>query len=117
MKQIQWPDFEALEARKLLSRAPAAIAHDQPAAAGPIVLNGTLTVDDKAATTEMNADGSSTTVFPVSGQLGALGTVHGVWDNSVDAYGDYLGPDTLSVHNAKGGVLLTEFNPPQATGL
>jgi hypothetical protein len=115
MKHSHWPDFEALEARKLLSRAHAAIAHAQPAAAGPIVLNGTLTVDNKAATTEMNADGSSTTVFPVSGQLGALGTVHGLWDNSVDAYGDYLGPDTLSVHNAKGGVLLT-FNNQNTSG-
>jgi hypothetical protein len=115
MKHIRWLGFEALEARKLLSRAHAAIAHVQPAAAGPIVLNGTLTVDNKAATTEMNADGSSTTVYPVSGQLGALGTVHGVWDNTVDAYGDYLGPDTLSVHNAKGGVLLT-FNNQNTSG-
>src|SRR6516165_8290936 len=115
MEHIQWPGFEALEARKLMSRTHAAIAHAQPAAAGPIVLNGTLTVDNKAATTEMNADGSSTTVFPVSGQLGALGTVHGVWDNSVDGYGDYLGPDTLSIHNAKGGVLLT-FNNQNSSG-
>jgi hypothetical protein len=115
MKNVHWPGLEALEARKLLSRVHVAVAHATPAAAGPIAVKGTLTVDNKGATTAMNADGSSTSVVPVSGQLGALGTVHGVWDNSVDAYGDYLGPDTLSLHNSKGSILLT-FNDQNPHG-
>jgi hypothetical protein len=115
MKHVYWPGFETLEARKLLSKVHVAVAHATPAATGPIVLNGTLTVDSKRATMMTNADGSSTSVVPVSGQIGALGTVHGVWDNTVDAYGDYVGPDTLALHNSKGGVLLS-FNDLNAGG-
>jgi hypothetical protein len=107
MKHVLWPGFEALEARKLLSKTHAAVAHAAPADAGPINLSGTLTVDNKGATTTMNDDGSSTNVVPVSGTVAALGAVHGVWDNSTDAFGNYMGPDSLYLHNAKGGVLLT----------
>jgi hypothetical protein len=115
MKRIHWSALEPLEARKLLSRVHVAVAHATPAAAGPIVVNGTLTVDNKGATMTTNVDGSSTSVVPVSGQIGALGTVHGAWDNTIDAYGDYVGPDTLFLHNSKGNILLT-FNDQIAGG-
>jgi hypothetical protein len=119
MNHVHRPDLEILEARKLLSQAHVAVAvahaHATPAAAGPIMLNGTLTVDNKHATSMTNVDGSSTSVVPVSGQIGALGAVHGVWDNSVDTYGDYAGPDTLSLHNSKGSIVLT-FNEQNAGG-
>ena len=45
----------------------------------------------------------------------ALGEVRGVWDNSVDSYGDYMGPDTLYLHDAKGTFILT-FNDENAAG-
>ena len=67
------------------------------AAAAPLVLNGTLTVDNNpdATSTTMNADGSMTTSVAVAGQLGTLGRVHGIWNETMDAYGDYEGPDEL----------------------
>jgi hypothetical protein len=107
MIHVHSPGFEALEARKLLSKIHAAVAHAAPGTAGPIVLSGTLSVDNKGAATTMNADGSSTNVVPVSGQVSPLGAVHGVWNNSVDPFGNYMGPDTLYLHSGKGGVLLT----------
>ncbi len=52
MSQRPFPPFDALEARELLSTAHhAAKAHAKPAAAtAPLVLDGTLTVNKKAAT-------------------------------------------------------------------
>jgi hypothetical protein len=118
--------FEALESRELLSTAHAAVAHAarahaRPAAVGaPLVLDGTLTVDNRAATTNQNLDGGYTTSAPVSGQFGGLGQVHGVWYESTDSYGDYQGPDTITLHDAQGAFTV-EFNdgtpgPAHSTG-
>ena len=70
----------------------------------PLVLSGTLTVENNpdAISSVMNPDGSTTTTIPVSGQLGSLGKFHGLWSESADAYGDYEGPDTVRIQNAKG---------------
>jgi hypothetical protein len=104
MKHVHSLRFETLETRQLLSTAHGAVAHAARAAAAPLVLNGTLTVDNSpdASSTIMNADGSMTTSVTVAGQLGTLGEVHGIWDETVDAYGDYEGPDELILHDAKG---------------
>ena len=109
MRHAVSPRFDDLEDRKLLSKAHIAAAHPASAVAAPLVLNGTLAVDYKAATMNMNADGSSTTVVPVSGRLGTLGGVHGDWNQSVDSYGDYEGPDTIKLHDTKGSFIIT-FN-------
>jgi hypothetical protein len=95
---------ETLETRQLLSTAHVAVAHAARAAAAPLVLNGTLTVDNNpdATSTTMNADGSMTTSVAVAGQLGALGRVHGIWNETTDAYGDYEGPDELILRGARG---------------
>ncbi len=116
MRHVHSLGFDALETRDLLSKTHVAAAHATPAAAPvPLVLSGTLSVDNNGATATMNADGSSTTVIPVAGRFGALGEVRGVWDNSVDPYGNYMGPDTLYLHDAKGGFILT-FNDLNTAG-
>jgi hypothetical protein len=103
--------FDSLEVRKLLSNAHASMAHAKPAVvATPIVLNGTLKVDNKAAATTMNADSSTTTTIPVSGQLSALGQVRGTWAESSDQYGDYEGPDTIQLRGAKGTIVIAFSN-------
>jgi len=120
MKHVHSLRFETLEARQLLSRAHvhAAVAHAARPAATPVVLNGTLTVDNNpnATTTTTNEDGSITTSVPVAGQLGALGEVHGIWDETVDSFGDYEGPDTLILHASNGafGVAFNNENSPRA---
>jgi hypothetical protein len=106
--------FDALEERELLSRAHIA-AHARPAAAATtLVLNGTLTVDNKAATTTMDESGDTMTATPVAGQLGSLGEVHGTWNEAADEYGDYMGPDTIQLRNASGSITIA-FNE-QKTG-
>ena len=77
------------------------------------MFNGTLTVDYKAATMDMNTDGSSTTVVPVSGRLGTLGVVHGDWNQTIDSYGNYEGPDTIQLRDPKGTFVITfnDLNP------
>jgi hypothetical protein len=67
-----------------------------------LFLNGILTVDNKASSTSMDISGDTTTSIPVSGQLGALGEVHGTWKQTDDALGDYMGPDTIQLHNSRG---------------
>jgi hypothetical protein len=117
MSHVHSLRFDALESRELLTKAHHAVAHGAPAVAtAPLVLDGTLIVDNKAATTTMNADGSLTTTVPVAGRLGALGEVHGLWHESVDAYGDYTGPDTLQLRAPKGTFLVTfnNQNSPRA---
>ncbi len=113
MKHVHSLRFEALEARQLLSRAHVhvAVAHVARPAATPVVLNGTLTVDNNpsATTTTQNEDGSMTASVPVAGQLGALGQVHGIWNETVDSFGDYEGPDTLTLHDSNGA-LVVAFN-------
>jgi len=118
MKHVHSLRFETLEARQLLSRAHVAVAHAARPPATPVVLNGTLTVDNNpsATTTTMNEDGSMTTSVPVAGQLGALGQVHGIWNETVDSFGDYEGPDTLILHASNGafGVAFNNENSPRA---
>ncbi len=102
-------DFDALEARKLLTKAHPAV-HSVPAVIiTPVALNGTLTVDNKAASSSMDAYGDSTTTIPVSGTISTLGAVKGVWNESEDSTGNYLAPDTLKLRNAQGAIVIT-FN-------
>jgi hypothetical protein len=107
-------DCEYLEARELLSRNHsaahhAAKTHAKPAvAATPLVLDGTLTVDNSAALSDQNLDGGMTTSVPLTGQLGALGQVTGDWYESSGSTG-YVGPDTITLHDAKGAIYLA-FN-------
>ena len=125
MKHVHSLRFESLEARQLLSRAHVlvAVAHAARPPATPVVLNGTLTVDNNpdasstirnAETTTTNEDGFMTTSVPVAGQLGALGQIHGIWDETVDSFGDYEGPDTLTLH-ASNGTLVVAFNNASST--
>ncbi len=126
MSRVHSLGFEALESRELLSRAHPAIAHAakdhaRPAAVGaPLVLSGTLTVNNRAATTNQNLDGGYTNSVPVSGQLSGLGQVSGVWYESTDSYGDYLGPDTITLHGAQGSFTIAFSNatsgPAHSTG-
>jgi hypothetical protein len=107
MRHVHPLRFDALEARKLLSRAHIAVTHHPAAAvATPLVLSGTLAVNNNAASTTMNPDGSSTTSIPVAGKLGALGEVRGVWNETVDSFGNISGPDTLRLHDPKGTLVI-----------
>jgi hypothetical protein len=114
MRRVHSLHFEALESKELLSTAhPAAHAgrdHAKPAVARvPLVLDGTLSVDNNASDEEQNPDGSTTISVPVSGQLGALGKVSGYWYESADQFGDYEGPDTIILH-ASQGAFTVAFN-------
>ncbi len=113
MKHVRSLRFEGLEARQLLSRAHvhAAVAHLARPALTPVALNGTLSVDNNPneMNTVENEDGSTTTSVPVAGQLTGLGEVHGIWDETVDSFGDYEGPDTLTIH-APNGAVVVAFN-------
>ena len=60
--------------------------------------------------TNTNLDGGYTTSVPVSGQLNGLGKVHGVWYESTDQFGDYLGPDTITLRGAQGGFTIAFSN-------
>jgi hypothetical protein len=119
MKRSHSLRFEALEGRQLLSTSRLALAdhpHVTRALAGPIVLDGTLLVNNNpnAVITTTNADGSSTTATQVSGQLTSMGHVRGIWSESVDTYGNYSGPDTLLLRNPKGSILIA-FNNQNPT--
>ena len=87
--------FETLEMRQLLSMILCRPARMPRGGAPRLVLNGTLTRDNNPDTssTIRNAEGSMTTSLPVAGQLGTLGHVHGIWEETVDAHGDYEAPD------------------------
>ena len=117
MSQVRSLNFEALETRELLSAAHARVAHHALAtvAVRPIVLNGTLAVDNRAnaEVTNVNMVDTTTTSTPVAGRLGSLGEVRGVWNESQDAFGDPNGLDTLRLHNSKGSLILM-FNGQQA---
>jgi hypothetical protein len=117
MKRAHSLQFEALEGRELLSGAHAAAhaahaarAKAHPAAAGPLTFNGTLTVNNKQAMTDTNLDGGYTTSVPVSGQLSGVGAVHGVWYESTDQFGDYLGPDTITLRGSQGSFTIAFSN-------
>ncbi len=111
-------EFEPLEARKLLAHAHAhhAVVHATAVAAAPLVIDGTLSVNNRSAVMTTNPDGSSTSETPVSGVLGSMGKFQGTWYESVDAYGSYQGPDTIQLHNSKGAILIAfnDQNPVKA---
>jgi hypothetical protein len=108
MKHVRPLRFDALEARKLLAKAHPAVAFHAHAVAKPLVLSGTLTVDNSpdATTAAMNPDGSSSTSVRVTGTLGALGAVQGTWNVSTDSLGDSTAVETLRLRNASGAVLI-----------
>jgi hypothetical protein len=116
MNHVRILHFDPLEARELLSRAHAAVAHAARAhaapavAAAPLVLDGTLTVNNRAATSTTNLDGGYTTSVPISGQLAGLGEVRGVWYESTDSLGNYLGPDTITLRGTQGGFTIAFSN-------
>jgi hypothetical protein len=112
MRHLFSPRLETLEVRELLSRARIAIAHHRPrvAVSTPIALDGTLSVKNRASSMTMNADGSSSTTTPVSGQLGALGKVRGIWTESTDNLGSPSGNDTIRLHNSKGALVIVLSN-------
>ena len=106
MRRLRSLSFEPLEVRKLLSRAHVA-AHGRPAVALTVLpLTGTLTVENKASMTSTDAQGDVMSSTPIVGQLGTLGEVRGTWSTESDQYGDYMGPDTLRLHNARGSVVV-----------
>lgn len=117
MRHVRSLDFDALEARKLLTKAHPAVVHaDHAVVTVPLELNGTLAVDMKQAVTISNADGSETTATPVAGTLSGVGEVRGVWNVTADTYGDYIGPDTLQLRDSKGTfvVAFNDANPGRA---
>jgi hypothetical protein len=115
--------FEALEGRMLLSGAHAAGhgAKARDAAAVPLVLDGTLTVNNRQAISNPDSTTSTTTnAVPIVGLLSGLGKVHGYWYEETDNYGDDLGPDVLSLHSSQG-TFTVDFNdatsgPAHSTG-
>jgi hypothetical protein len=121
MSRVHSLHFEALETRELLSTAHPAKVHAKAAVATvPLVLNGTVNVNNGEALSDENMDGGYTTTVPVSGQLGALGQVTGMWYESSDEYGDYLGPDTITFHDSQGAFTIAFNNgssgPAHRTG-
>ena len=116
MRQVRSLGFEGLEARELLSRAhhvvahPRAHAHAKPVAAAvsvPLVLDGTLAVDNKAATTtSVSGFGGETISSPVSGVLNGLGKVHGQWNEEIGSFATALGPNSLVLQNKQGSFIV-----------
>ncbi len=106
MRYARFLCFESLEERKLLSRAHVALHARSVVAATALVLSGTLAVDNGAATTTEDEQGDVMTSTPVAGQLGALGEVHGIWNETSDQYGDYMGPDSLQLRTANGSFVV-----------
>jgi hypothetical protein len=94
MRRNHSPCFDALEAKKLLTTA-----HVAAASPLPVDLGGTLSVNVNDSAQSQNIDGSWTTSVPVSGVLGAFGKVKGSWDTTIDAYGNYEGPDQLTLQS------------------
>jgi hypothetical protein len=109
MRHVRNLGFDCLEGRRLLSRLHSNLARPPRAAAVPLVLDGTLTVNNRASTSMMNFDGGSSNSVPVSGKLGALGQVRGTWNETVDQYGAPTGLDTLRLRGPQGGVVIA-FN-------
>jgi len=99
--------FDALEAKMLLAAHAAAAAPHVDAR--PMVLDGTLAVDNNAASVSESPDGGTTTSTPVAGRFGTLGELRGTWNETADANGDTEGFDTIRLHNAQG-TLLVAFN-------
>ena len=100
--------FEALEERKLLSRGHIGSCQ----ASGrrdPVVLNGTLTSQNKGTTVSMDDQGDTTTSIPVSGQLGTLGRCPRNLERERRFRGGLPRARTLQLHNAKGSFIVA-FN-------
>lgn len=115
MSRARSPHFESLETRELLSGVHADKAHAHKAHAAqseaaslaattPASISGTLTLNNKDASQGQNAYGGYTTSVPVSGTLSGLGQVSGYWYESTDEMGDYMGPDTITLHGASGAI-------------
>jgi hypothetical protein len=111
MRHARSLEFDGLEARKLLSRAHAPVVHHAvkaEVATVPLVLNGTLTVDNKAAQeTSTNGFGGETISTPVSGVLSGVGKVHGQWNENLGSFGDYLGANVLVLQNKQGSFMIS----------
>jgi hypothetical protein len=115
MRHARSLGFDDLEARKLLTAKVGhhLAAHSEPAIAFPpaevaipLTLDGTLTANVKAATIVTDSYGDQTTVTPVSGVLAGVGAVRGTWNESANVEQQYLGPDSIQLHNAKGSFVL-----------
>jgi hypothetical protein len=101
--------FDALETRELLAASHHVVApHTKPkVAASPLVLTGTLAVDSSKTSSIANGDGSSTTTTPLAGNLGSLGRATGVWNTSVDSFGEPSGLNVLRLQTGKGSLVIT----------
>ena len=98
--------FDVLEGRELMT-ARVAAAHARPAkVVVPVILNGTLAVNDNASSTNSNPDGTYTTSVPVAGTLGGVGKVRGVWNETVDQFGDVSGLDAIRLYNGQGTIVI-----------
>lgn len=112
MSHVRTLCFDHLEARKLLTKVHHGAVHKAAAVvAVPLVLDGTLTVNNKDAMQNMDTGTATTTstAVPIAGKLGSLGHVTGVWEETTDEYGDYLGPDMLLLHSSQGSFIVA-FN-------
>jgi hypothetical protein len=105
--------FDDLEARKLLTKVHHAAVQAEPKPASapsevavPLTLEGTLSADTKASKIITDDFGNQTTATPVSGVLTGVGQVRGTWDESADSAEQYLGPDSIQLHNSKGSFVL-----------
>jgi hypothetical protein len=108
MRHVRSLEFDGLEARKLLSKAHHPVAHVVHAeVAVPIVLNGTLTVNNKAATTDTDGFGGETVSTPVTGTLSGVGQVRGFWQENLGSFGDFQGANVLMLHNRQGTINVT----------
>ncbi len=105
MRHALSPRCEDLEGRMLLSaRAHHAAAPKAqvPVVTTPLVVQGTLAVAQKAASSSTDGSGDTITTVPVTGELTGIGKVRGLWNESEDAYGNYIGPDTIQLRSAQG---------------
>ena len=95
--------FEGLESRRLMAKVhPAAAPVVHAEVVTPLVLDGTLVIDNKATAMSQDGLGDSYQETPVSGVLLGVGKVKGDWTESADSYGDPLGPDTIQLQNGQG---------------
>ena len=102
MRHVHPLGFDDLEGRKLMSKAHARVV--------PLVLEGTLAVDRKAASSTMDMYGDTYRTTPVSGTLVGVGKVRGTWQEGADYYGDPIGTDTIQLKDPKGSFTVT-FDP------
>jgi hypothetical protein len=113
MRHVRSLGFDDLEARKLLTKVHHATltADAVPSAStaeisAPITFQGTLNIANKSSSIITDDLGDQMTVVPVSGDIDGIGAVKGTWDESADAAEQYLGPDSIQLHNSKGSFVL-----------